>query len=982
MKKKVFVGRENELEQFRQTMRKLQEEHTKKEPYANAILVYGVGGMGKTFLCRKFIDIIETEFPSILPIYIDWDMCKNRGSTFTPEELLDILHRELNAHFPKEMKPYLGAKKDIKKEQEKIERLLEQKRQSLDTVSQTAAEVTSEITGNKHLGTLVKTGLGLMGKAFSALDEKFLKEKPVILLLDTCELIVHVEEWLTDRYLIPLLEENPNFVLVFSGRYNPYTQRTIEIDGHTLDIRGMADRMSYPPQRIDMQLFSRKDIEKYLKEMGFQEVHDQIIDFVQSFSRGVPYAVDLLTNALERIGNEKVLKDFAGVEFEKQLREAKSNEAVIKCVSRRFIKYCLDEEGNQIDRDRIFSIAVLGDTDSEVLKTVWQTDKPGDILETLQARYALFIGHGKLHDVVKDFLVDYILENRNFFSEIAGPSAQRALPLYEKKYRQECEQEPIWAERFREGLWKQALERLMNAMVWVSPNDAVDFFLKRSIELFLFSPDLVSKLKQLLDKFLKLEKEIRGRNRRKVNALMQAVDNFNWYSWFHKKEAFNHVLSFCKEALEEWELEPVHKAIILIIKARAEYHQENYEPALKTLLERVDESHLEKSLKNKLAEALDDVGEKFCLDEKDNFFYSEKALKAFERVVHLHRRKYSYLYHLGVMLKQGGNPQKALPYYLESIELEPGNKYVLLSIGNVYSDLKDYDTAIEMYQKAIDIDPKYATPFNGLGNVYSDKKDYDKAIEMYQKAIDIDPKFAYPFNGLGNVYYQLKDYDKAIEMYQKAIDIDPKYASPFNGLGNVYYQLKDYDKAIEMYQKAIDIDPKYAYPFNGLGNVYDDLKDYDKAIEMYQKAIDIDPKYASPFNGLGYLHLTLGRYTDAIPHLLKSVEIEPDISTYINLGIAYYCMEEPEKAIDFFEKGLSCPDIPVDAHHQLNRVTALLGTNKKDNALALLEKISEKKPPKSSLTDFFTDCELLASSPRPPQGIREFISTAKEMLSV
>ncbi len=951
MKKKVFVGRENELEQFRQTMRKLQAGHTKEQPYANTILVYGVGGMGKTFLCRKFIDIIESEFPSLLPIYIDWDMCKNLGSTFTPEELLDILHNELKTHFPKEMKPYLGAKKDIKEEQEKIERLLEQKRQPLETVSETAAEVTTDITGNKHLGTLVKTGLSLMGKAFSALDEKFLrekagvsdesirlykdpvsglarrllectraiaakKEKPVVLLLDTCELIVHVEEWFTDRYLIPLLEENPYFVLVFSGRYNPYTQRTIVIAGHTLDIRGIADHMSYPPQRIDMQLFSRKDIEKYLKEMemGFQEVHDQIIDFVQSFSRGVPYAVDLLTNALERIGYEKVLKDFAEPGFEKQLREANSNEEVIKCVSRRFIKYCLDEPGDQIDRDRIFSIAVLGDTDSEVLKTVWQTDKPGDILETLQAKYALFIGQGKLHDVVKDFLVDYLLENRNLFSEIAGPSAQKALPLYEKKYRQECEVEPVWEERSREESWKQALERLMNAMVWVSPNAAVEFFLKRSIELFLFSPGLVGKLKQLLDRFLRMEKEIRGKNRGKVNALMQAVDNFSWYSGFVDKEAFNHVLSFCKEALEEWELEPVHKAIILIIKARAEYHQENYDAALKTLLERVDESHLEKSLKNKLAEALDDVGKKFCLDEKNKFFFSEKALKVFERVVHLHRRKSSYLYHLAVMLKQGGEPQKALPYYLESIELDPGDKVVLHAIGNVYSDLNDYDKAIEMYQKAIGLDPKYATPFNGLGNVYS----------------------------------QLKDYDKAIEMYQKAIGIDPKDAPPFNGLGNVYYYLKD----------------------------------YDKAIEMYQKAIGLDPKYATPFNDLGYLYLTWGRYTDAIPHLLKSVEIGPDIVRYVNLGIAYYCLDDPGKAIDFFEKGLSCPDIPGDTNHQLNRVTALLGTEKTEEAFALLDRISKEKGLKSLAKALFEDLEILASSPRPPQGIREFISTAKEMLSV
>jgi hypothetical protein len=73
------------------------------------------------------------------------------------------------------------------------------------------------------------------------------KDKRIVLMMDTCELIVHVEEWFTGRLLIPLVDRKPNIVLIFSGRYNPYTQRTVVIDGHARDIRGMADRMFYPP---------------------------------------------------------------------------------------------------------------------------------------------------------------------------------------------------------------------------------------------------------------------------------------------------------------------------------------------------------------------------------------------------------------------------------------------------------------------------------------------------------------------------------------------------------------------------------------------------------------------------------------------------------------------------------------------------------------------------------------------------------------
>lgn len=806
MKKKVFVGRENELEQFRHTLDKLQAEHDNEEPYANTILVYGVGGMGKTSLCNKFTDIRESEFPSITHITIDWDLCKSRGSTFTPEELLDTVAREFLKRLHKEMEPYKNAKKDIKKVQEKIERLLERQRQSLDSVSKVADEVTTAQTGSKIAGTAVSTGLGLIGKLLSARDEKYLKEKAgvsdeklllykdpvsalayrllgcirtitekkdkrIVLLMDTCELIVRVEEWFTDHFLIPLADGNPNIVLIFSGRHNPYTQRTIVIDGQSMDIRGMADRMSYPPQCIDMRLFSRRDIEKYLMEMKGSaiDIDDKVIDFVQTFSRGVPFAVDLLTNASERLGTERFIKEFGDADFRSQLKQKITDESIICNISRRFLKYCLDERGNKVDRDRIFSIAILGDTGSDILKEVWEVENPSEVLEELQAKYALFIGEGKLHDVVKDFLVDYLIENDSLRSDIAKPFAKKALPLYQKKYQEECEQEPVWEERFREDLWKEALQLLMNAMVWVSPDDAIDFFIKRSIELFLFSPTLIRKLKQPMDKFLNLEKGIRRKNRRKINAIINALETFSWDTRPDKKrEELLNVLSFCSEALEEWELEPVHRAILFLIKGRTEYNQNNYEAAFNTLMDCVDETHMDKSLKNKLAEALDEIGEKFSLDDDNIFFFSEKALKASNKVVQLNDRKSSYLYHLAAMFRLGGNPKKALPYYLKSIELDSGNANVFNGLGNLYHNLKDYDKAIEMFQKAIKIDPICSYPYNGLGYLYLTMGQYTDAITNLSMSVELEPRIEFYVN-LGIACYCNSETKKGIEFFKEGL---------------------------------------------------------------------------------------------------------------------------------------------------------------------------------------------------------------------
>jgi tetratricopeptide (TPR) repeat protein len=150
---------------------------------------------------------------------------------------------------------------------------------------------------------------------------------------------------------------------------------------------------------------------------------------------------------------------------------------------------------------------------------------------------------------------------------------------------------------------------------------------------------------------------------------------------------------------------------------------------------------------------------------------------------------------------------------------------------------------------------------------------------------------------------------------------------------------------------------------------------------MYGKAIAIDPKYAYPYNDMGYLYMAMGQYAAAIPLLLKSIELEPNITRYVNLGIAHYCLGEPAKAKDYFDRALACPDKPQDTHHQLDKTTACLGNEKTDEAMVLLQAISAKQLPQAFLKDFFTDLQMLAGSPQPPLGIGEFIAGARQLLN-
>jgi tetratricopeptide (TPR) repeat protein len=459
---------------------------------------------------------------------------------------------------------------------------------------------------------------------------------------------------------------------------------------------------------------------------------------------------------------------------------------------------------------------------------------------------------------------------------------------------------------------------------------------------------------------------------------MEAVDTFSWRSFSEK------LFSFCQKALDEWELTPVHRSILTLIKGRMQYHQNDYDAALNTLLLQCDETVLEKSLKDKLAEALDAVGQKFCLDEEDYFSFSEKALKAFEKVIQLNDRKDTYLYHLAVMLRQSGQAEKALPYYSKSLKLDPTDEHLWNGQGKAFQDLGRYEDAIAAHQKAVEINPKYAIAHGDLGYVYRVLGRYEDAIAAYQKAVEINPKYMYAYSELADLYTDIGQFEKAYEVCGKASAIDPENYWLGNIIGSVHATQGKFAKAIESYEATIEMNPPILGPiYNNIGAVYFLMGQYDKAVEWYKKACEHNSTHA--YTGLGYAYLVLGDSNRAESALLKAIQIQRDNSTAPKIGLAltYLHLEKKEQARQYFTKVVEFCDSTQEINSRLNNVIALVGLQRFDEALQLLKQLAEKFTIGPVMAkDCLSDLELLASAPHPPEGSQQFLERAREILEV
>ncbi|MFN6366056.1 MAG: tetratricopeptide repeat protein [Aphanizomenon sp.] len=187
----------------------------------------------------------------------------------------------------------------------------------------------------------------------------------------------------------------------------------------------------------------------------------------------------------------------------------------------------------------------------------------------------------------------------------------------------------------------------------------------------------------------------------------------------------------------------------------------------------------------------------------------------------------------------------------------------LISLGNAYNSLGQYERAIAFFQQSLDIKKDIgdirgeSISLNNLGNAYNSLGQYQRAIAFYQQSLDIFKDIgdilgeSISLIGLGNAYNSLGQYERAIAFYQQSLDIAKEIgdirgeSNSLIGLGNGYNSLGQYERAIAFFQQSLDIKKDIgdirgeSISLNGLGNGYNSLGQYERAIAFYQQSLDI-----------------------------------------------------------------------------------------------------------------------------------------------
>jgi tetratricopeptide (TPR) repeat protein len=190
--------------------------------------------------------------------------------------------------------------------------------------------------------------------------------------------------------------------------------------------------------------------------------------------------------------------------------------------------------------------------------------------------------------------------------------------------------------------------------------------------------------------------------------------------------------------------------------------------------------------------------------------------------------------------------KKTIDALTKALEIEPNNKDIIYSLGDMYDKLKKFPEAEKLYLRIIELQPENMSNYYVVAEFYkrysSDNKEIAKKAEsMYLRRIETDPEnpqgYAYMATYLqeaaGGPEEVLKSYERAAEFWQKRISLQPDSAEAWLALGVNQWsrsfrfqflskeeRMKQAQGALESIQKAIDLDANYPEPYAWMGPLY------------------------------------------------------------------------------------------------------------------------------------------------------------------
>ena len=294
------------------------------------------------------------------------------------------------------------------------------------------------------------------------------------------------------------------------------------------------------------------------------------------------------------------------------------------------------------------------------------------------------------------------------------------------------------------------------------------------------------------------------------------------------------------------------------------------------------ESTLNKPRPNKDVMRLSKLGRSYLRKH----LYSE-AETVFLEALELDRRNPYILVGLGDTTRELKKFEESIAYYEKVLEFDAVNVFALRGIGDSYRGILQHKRAIPYWMRYLDCNKddiyvmvRLAESFNKTGN-------FEKAEAFYLRALEVNREDKYALLGIGSLYYKAEDDEKALTCFDRLLGLDGSYVAVLTMVGNIYRRRREFERAAEYYEKAANLESWNSFALFGLGDCQRGLENLDQAVFWWSKILENEPHNQDLLTRVGDAMLNMDKLDQSLEHYMRSLKVGFDLYALLGMSKLY-----------------------------------------------------------------------------------------------